>query len=53
MDEAVKIAKADTEISLEELAGDIYAAPLENQIRGTTPFTSLNHVRVGPAINLQ
>lgn len=53
MDEAVKFAKSDAEIGIEELAGDVYSTPLENPIRGTTPFTNLNHIRVGPAVNLQ
>ncbi len=53
VDEAVKVAKSDTEISLKELASDVYAAPLEGQIRGTAPFKPLVHVNVGPAVNLR
>lgn len=52
VDEAVKVAKADVEIGLEELAGDIYAAPLETEIRGTTPFNPLTHIKVGQPANL-
>lgn len=52
VDEAVKYAKADVEIGTEELSGDIYAEPLESQIRGTTPFNPLNHIKVGQAVNL-
>lgn len=52
VDEAVKVAKSDAEIGPEELAGDIYAAPLETEIRGTTPFTPLTHINVGQPVNL-
>jgi len=48
----VKRAKADTEIPLSELAGDIYSKPLETTVRGVSPFESLEHIRVGPAVNL-
>lgn len=52
IDEAVKKAKADTEVPLSELAGDIYSKPLETTIRGVTPFKNLEHIRIGPAENL-
>lgn len=48
----MKKAKADTEIPLSELPGDIYAKPLETTIRGVSPFKSLEHIRIGPAVNL-
>lgn len=52
IDDAVKKAKADTEVPMSDLAGDIYSKPLETSIRGVTPFKSLEHIRVGPAVNL-
>jgi len=48
----VKRAKADTEIPLSELAGDVYSKPLETAIRGVSPFQTLEHIRIGPAVNL-
>lgn len=51
MDDAVKAAKADKEIPLSELTADIYSLSLEKEIRNTTPFDPLSHVRLGPAIN--
>ncbi|CAD6226834.1 GSCOCG00005936001-RA-CDS [Cotesia congregata] len=51
VDEAVKIAKADKEIDDHELSADIYANCLESEIRDVTPFTSLKHSRIGPAVN--
>ncbi|XP_050423482.1 probable pyruvate dehydrogenase E1 component subunit alpha, mitochondrial isoform X1 [Adelges cooleyi] len=52
IDDAVKKAKADTEVPLAELAGDIYSAPLEKSIRGVSPFQPLEHITVGKAVNL-
>lgn len=52
IDEAVKKAKADNEIGLNELTCDVYSAPLEHTVRGITPWNSLEHKRLGPAINL-
>ncbi|XP_060849354.1 probable pyruvate dehydrogenase E1 component subunit alpha, mitochondrial [Rhopalosiphum padi] len=52
IDEAVKKSKADSEIPLSELAGDIYSKPLETTVRGVSPFQKLEHVRIGPAVNL-
>lgn len=52
IDDAVKIAKTDSEIPLSELAGDVYSKPLETTIRGVSPFKSLDHIRLGPALNL-
>lgn len=51
VDDAVKIAKTDNEISLGELTTDIYANGLEKEIRNTTPFQPLLHSNLGPAIN--
>ncbi|XP_015589767.1 probable pyruvate dehydrogenase E1 component subunit alpha, mitochondrial isoform X2 [Cephus cinctus] len=52
VDDAVKIAKADKEIPLNELTTDIYAECLETEIRNTTPFNPLSHARLGPAVNI-
>ncbi|CAL7952058.1 unnamed protein product [Xylocopa violacea] len=51
VDDAVKAAKADTEIPLTELTADIYANCLEKEIRNVTPFNPLPHTRLGPAVN--
>lgn len=37
---------------MSELPGDIYSKPLETVVRGVTPFKNLEHIRVGPAVNL-
>lgn len=52
IDQAVVKAKADAEISLEELASDVYAKPLEDEVRGVVPWQKIKHVRIGPAINM-
>jgi hypothetical protein len=52
IDEAVKKAKTDNEIGLNELTCDIYSAPLEVTVRGITPWNNLENKRLGPAINL-
>lgn len=46
IDDAVKAARGDAEIGLEELYGDVYANPLETNIRGMTPFTSHQHLKI-------
>lgn len=46
IDDAVKAARSDGEIGLEELYGDVYANPLETNIRGMTPFTSHQHLKI-------
>ncbi|CAG0900617.1 unnamed protein product [Darwinula stevensoni] len=51
VDEAVKQAKGDKEISLEELYADVYSHPVEQEIRGTTAFRRHRHSRIGPAVN--
>lgn len=51
VDDVVKAAKADKEIPLTELTADIYTNCLEKEIRNTTPFNPLPHIRVGPAVN--
>jgi len=45
-------SKEDEEISLDELAGDIYSKPLESEHRGVVPWQKLKHVRIGPAFNI-
>ncbi|XP_055696347.1 pyruvate dehydrogenase E1 component subunit alpha type II, mitochondrial-like [Lutzomyia longipalpis] len=53
VDEAGKKAKADKEISLDELTTDIYANPEHLQsVRNVTPLNALQHKRLGPAVNL-
>lgn len=53
VDENVKLAKADKEIGLDELAGDVYAANLEQNIRDVTPFSSLKHKSIGKPLNVK
>uniref|UniRef100_A0A8D8TZ25 Pyruvate dehydrogenase E1 component subunit alpha n=1 Tax=Cacopsylla melanoneura TaxID=428564 RepID=A0A8D8TZ25_9HEMI len=52
IDATLKKARADVEIGPDELTGDIYAEPLESAIRGTTPFNTFTHKRIGKAVNL-
>ena len=52
IDEATKQAKSSPEIGLEELYTDVYLEPLEERIRGTTPFTEHKHVRLMKPFNL-
>lgn len=52
IDEAVKRAKGDKEIGLEELTADIESNPIETRIRGVTAFDTLAHKRIGPAVNV-
>ncbi|XP_042238252.1 probable pyruvate dehydrogenase E1 component subunit alpha, mitochondrial isoform X1 [Homarus americanus] len=52
VDEAVKIAKSDKEIAVQELAADVYSNPLESSIRGTTPFDPYTHQRLSKITNL-
>lgn len=51
IDQNVKKAKADVEVGLDDLAGDVYTKNVEGDIRNVTPFTPLKHKRVGKAIN--
>jgi len=51
IDKAVKEAKADGEISMEELAADIYSENLEGPIRGIISGDTLKHINVGPRVN--
>ena len=52
IDKAVKQSKADSEIGLDELAADIYAANLEGPIRGVTSLDTLEHKSIGSRVNL-
>lgn len=53
IDDATKKAKADTEISINELTYDIYANPDQiPNIRNIIPNAELPHTRFGTAINL-
>ncbi|XP_076041504.1 putative pyruvate dehydrogenase E1 component subunit alpha, mitochondrial isoform X2 [Oratosquilla oratoria] len=51
VDENVKLAKTDKEIPVQELAADVYSNPLEENIRGTTPFDSYTHQRIAQPFN--
>lgn len=51
VDEATKKAKTEPEIGLEELTADIYVNNLEGDIRNISPFNSLKHKSMGPAVN--
>jgi len=51
IDVAVKRAKSDKEIGLDELAADICVEPIDTRIRGVTAFDTLVHKRLGPAVN--
>jgi len=53
IDEAVKRAKSDKEIGLDELAADIYSVPIESKVRGVTAFDTLSHKRIGAAVNFK
>lgn len=53
IDEAVVAAKTEPEIPLEELYADVYAKPLETQIRGLTPFTEHHHKSIEKPQNVQ
>ncbi|XP_039276228.1 pyruvate dehydrogenase E1 component subunit alpha type I, mitochondrial-like [Nilaparvata lugens] len=46
IDEATKKARADSEIPVEELAGDVYSEPLEQDIRNVLPWNPLKHKTV-------
>ncbi|KAL5243622.1 hypothetical protein ACI65C_011032 [Semiaphis heraclei] len=52
IDQAVIKSKEDEEITLDELASDVYSKPLENEHRGVVPWQKIKHVRIGPAINI-
>ncbi|XP_054258724.1 probable pyruvate dehydrogenase E1 component subunit alpha, mitochondrial isoform X2 [Macrosteles quadrilineatus] len=51
VDAAVKSAKSDPEIGMDELPADIYVENLEGKIRGVLPWQLLDHKRIGPAVN--
>lgn len=53
VDTATKAAKADKEISVDELCTDIYAKPDNTTaIRNTLPLMELAHKRLGKAVNM-
>lgn len=52
IDEATKIAKADSEIGLPELSTDVYSLELEKNIRGINVDTPLKHASLKQAVNL-
>lgn len=47
VEEANIKARNESEVSIEELASDIYINPLEPEVRGISPFDSIKHVNVG------
>lgn len=51
IEDAVKRAKSDKEIGLEELTADISCNPIDTRVRGVTAFDTLSHRRLGPAVN--
>ncbi|KAI9558771.1 hypothetical protein GHT06_015560 [Daphnia sinensis] len=51
IDDAVKRAKSDKEIGLDELTADIMSNPIDTRVRGVTAFDTLTHKRLGPAVN--
>ncbi|KAK2715736.1 hypothetical protein QYM36_010342 [Artemia franciscana] len=53
VDDATKQAKVDPEVGIDDLAGDIYSLPIETKIRGVTSFDTINHKRIGRAVNFQ
>lgn len=52
IDEAVKASRSDPELPVEELYADVYSNPLEEFIRGITPFTQHRHLAINKPINL-
>ncbi|XP_060868401.1 probable pyruvate dehydrogenase E1 component subunit alpha, mitochondrial [Metopolophium dirhodum] len=52
IDQAVIKSKEDEEITLDELASDVYSKPLESEHRGVVPWQKIKHVRIGPAFNI-
>lgn len=52
MDEAVSIAKSESEVGSEELTADIYAKNYEPYIRGVTPEQELSHININNPCNL-
>lgn len=52
VDEATKMAKADSEIGLPELTTDVYANNLDGDIRGSHPNSWLKHSSLNKAKNL-
>lgn len=52
VDDAVLAARSDPEIPLSELYADVYSRPLEQTIRGVTPFTEHKHISIEKPINI-
>jgi len=48
---AVKVAKTDKELPVEDLATDVYYQPVETAIRGTTPLSGYTHRRQATPFN--
>lgn len=52
VDEAVKSARGDPELPVAELYADVYANPIEQSIRGMTPFTQHKHLEIEKPHNI-
>lgn len=52
VEEATKKSKTDKEIGFDELSADIYAGPIDPQIRNIDPFKPLTHKNINKPINL-
>lgn len=53
VDAATKLSKSDKEIAVAELYTDIYAKPLETDIRGITAAALHKHTSLNKAVNLK
>lgn len=53
VEKSMEFAKVDKEVGFDDLAGDIYANNLEQEIRNVLPFNPLKHKRIGKSKNLQ
>ncbi|GAB6026430.1 hypothetical protein CHUAL_012630 [Chamberlinius hualienensis] len=54
VEKATQVAKTDSEVALEEICADIYAAPIPGaeNIRGVTPYNSFKHIRLSQPLNM-
>ena len=52
VDDAVKAARSDPELTVDNLYADVYAHPVEESIRGITPFTQHQHISVQKPTNI-
>lgn len=47
IEDAAARSKSDGEITLEEMASDVYLNPIEKSVRGVLPYEPVKHVRIG------